>query len=284
MAADRERQRAFPLMRDIKLLLSDVDGTLVTHDKVLTPRAQEAVRRLGEAGIGFTVTSSRPPRGLTKLIAPLHLTLPIGGFNGGGLVNPTDLSPVQDLVLTPDAARQALDIVFRYKMDAWVYDRNDWYVRDANAPHVARESFTLSFPPVVVENFDDKLDLVGKIVAISDDPAAMAECNAELDSALRDQASSTPSQSFFIDITHPDANKGAMAETMARLLSISTHQIATIGDMQNDVLMFRKSGLSIAMGNATDAVKAQATLSTDSNEEDGFAKAVERYLLGMEVS
>ena len=272
------------MTRDIKLLLSDVDGTLVTHDKVVTPRAQEAVRRLGEAGIGFTVTSSRPPRGLTKLIAPLHLTLPIGGFNGGGLVNPTDLSPVQDLLLTPEAARTALGIIFAHKMDAWVYDRNDWYVRDLDAPHVARETFTLSFPPVVVKNFDDKLGLVGKIVAVGDDHAVVTACNAELDSTLGSQASSTPSQSFFIDITHPDANKGAMVETMARYLSISTDQIATIGDMGNDVLMFRKSGLSIAMGNATDAVKEQATLTTDSNEDDGFAKAVERYLLGGELS
>ena len=266
----------------IALLLSDVDGTLVTHDKVLTPRAQDAVRKLDEAGIGFTITSSRPPRGMTRLIAPLNLKLPIGGFNGGGLVNPNDLSPVQDLLVPSPVAQQALDIIFAHKMDAWVYDRNDWYVRDANAPHVARETFTLSFPPVVVSNLDDRLALVGKIVAVGDDPDVVSHCNAELDEALGGQASATRSQSFFIDITHPDANKGAMVGTMARLLSVPTSAIATIGDMQNDVLMFRKGGLSIAMGNATDDVKAQATLVTASNEEDGFAKAVERFLLGEE--
>jgi Cof subfamily protein (haloacid dehalogenase superfamily) len=263
----------------IALLISDVDGTLVTHDKVLTPRTQEAVRRLDEAGIGFTITSSRPPRGLTKFIAPLALKLPIGGFNSGGLVNPADLSPVQDLLVSPAAARQALNIIFAHDMDAWVYDRNDWYVRDASAPHVAHETFTLSFPPMVVSNFDDKLGLVGKIVAVGDDPAVVSRCNAELDAALGGQASATRSQSFFIDITHPDANKGMMVETMARLLSIPTSAIATIGDMQNDLLMFRRAGLSIAMGNATDDVKAQAAVVTASNEEDGFAKAVEHFLL-----
>lgn len=266
--------------RKISLLLSDVDGTLVTHDKEVTPRAQEAVRRLGEAGIGFTITSSRPPRGLTKLIAPLNLRLPIGGFNGGGLVNPTDLSPVQDLVLPPESARQALDIIFDYKMDAWVYDDNDWFVRDADAPHVARETFTLSFPPIVVTNFYDRLDLVGKIVAVGDNPELVRRCNVDLTSALGDKGSATRSQSFFIDITHPDANKGALVATLSRLLSIPVEEIATIGDQQNDVSMFRESGLSIAMGNATPDVKEQAMLVTDSNAEDGFAKAVERFLLG----
>jgi Cof subfamily protein (haloacid dehalogenase superfamily) len=264
----------------IKLLLSDVDGTLVTHDKELTPRAIAAVAKLGDAGIGFTVTSSRPPRGLSKLIAPLKLKLPIGGFNGGGLVNPADFSPVHDLLLSHEAAQQALDIVFSHGMDAWVYDRNDWYVRDPDAPHVARETFTISVPPVVVKDFIGRLELVGKIVAVGDDPAVVSACNAELDAVLGNRGSATRSQSYFIDITHPDANKGALVGTLAELLSITPDEICTIGDMQNDVLMFRKSGMSIAMGNAAPDVKEQATLTTASNEDDGFAKAVERYLLG----
>ena len=73
-----------------------------------------------------------------------------------------------------------------------------------------------------------------------------------------------------------------MVTTMARLLSIPTSEIATIGDMANDLLMFAKSGMSIAMGNAVDEVKAQANFVTDTNENDGFAKAVERHLLGIE--
>jgi Cof subfamily protein (haloacid dehalogenase superfamily) len=267
----------------ISLLLSDVDGTLVTKQKVLTPRAQAAVKLLGEAGIGFTITSSRPPRGLCHLIEPLDLQLPIGGFNGGGLVRP-DLTVVEALLLSPEAARAAVKITLKHGLDPWVYTETEWYVRDLNAPHVAREAFTITFPPNVVKDFGDTLDHVGKIVAVGDDSAAILACNQELDAVLSGEASSTRSQSYFIDITHPDANKGTMVTTMARLLSIPTDEIATIGDMANDLLMFRKSGLSIAMGNATDDVKAQAKLVTDTNENDGFAKAVERFLLGIESS
>jgi Cof subfamily protein (haloacid dehalogenase superfamily) len=264
----------------ISLLLSDVDGTLVTKQKVVTPRAQEAVGMLGEAGIGFTITSSRPPRGLAHLIEPLNLQLPIGGFNGGGLMLP-DMSVAESLMLTPDAAHEAFHITLKHGLDPWVYTVTEWYVRDPEAPHVAREAFTIKFPPHVVTDFEEALNNCGKIVAVGDDPVAVMACNAELDRVLKGQASSTRSQSYFIDITHPEANKGTMVEIMARLLSIPTSEIATIGDMANDILMFRKSGLSIAMGNASAEVKEQAMLSTDTNEEDGFAKAVERYLLGI---
>jgi hydroxymethylpyrimidine pyrophosphatase-like HAD family hydrolase len=80
-------------------------------------------------------------------------------------------------------------------------------------------------------------------------------------------------------VTHPKANKGTVVETLSNLLNISPAQIATMGDMPNDVLMFRKSGFSIAMGNASDEVKAQASAVTDSNENEGFANAVRKFVL-----
>jgi Cof subfamily protein (haloacid dehalogenase superfamily) len=270
-----------PVSRKISLLLSDVDGTLVTHDKVLTPRAVAAVRALDGAGIQFTITSSRPPRGLSRLIAPLDLKLPIGGFNGGALVRP-DMSIVESLLLAPDIAREAMKIIAAHNMDPWVYTETEWLVHDESAPHVAREEFTLGFPAKAVADFGDALDHVGKLVAVGDDKAVVSQCNDALSAALGGHASATRSQSFFIDVTHPDANKGTLVGTLARLLSIPADEIATIGDMENDALMFRKSGLSIAMGNAEPAVKAQANLVTDTNEAEGFAKAVENFLLGRE--
>jgi Cof subfamily protein (haloacid dehalogenase superfamily) len=235
---------------------------------------------LDKASIGFTVTSSRPPRGLAHLIEALQLKLPIGGFNGGGLMRP-DGSVAESLMLPPDAAHEAFRITLKHRLDPWVYTLTEWYVRDLNAPHVARESFTITFPPHETTDFEGPLNNCGKIVAVGDDPVAVLACNAELDQALAGLVSATRSQSYFIDITHPQSNKGTMVETMGRLLGIPTSEIATIGDMANDILMFRKSGLSIAMGNASDEVKEQALLCTDTNEDDGFAKAVERYLLGI---
>jgi hydroxymethylpyrimidine pyrophosphatase-like HAD family hydrolase len=83
----------------------------------------------------------------------------------------------------------------------------------------------------------------------------------------------------YLDVTHPEANKRTVVATLSKRLGIPPEQIATIGDMPNDVLMFRKSGFSIAMGNSSDEVKAQASAVTDSNENEGFAKAVRKFVL-----
>ena len=93
------------------------------------------------------------------------------------------------------------------------------------------------------------------------------------------KATAARSQPYYLDVTHPDANKGTVVATLSKLLSVPVNEIATIGDMPNDVAMFRKGGLSIAMGNANPKVQAQADLVTDSYDDEGFAKAMERFIL-----
>ena len=262
----------------ISLVLADVDGTLVTKEKVLTQRAAAAVKALQAAGIGFAITSGRPPRGMAMLIEPLALRTPVAGFNGGIFVRP-DMTIMEEHVLAADAAERALDVILHNGMDAWIYSGQDWLVRDPNAPHVAREQWTVKFAPTVVKNFDDVLNSAVKIVGISDDPDLVARCEKDAQDALGAKASAARSQPYYLDITHPGANKGTVVKRLSTLLSIPTGEIATMGDMPNDVLMFRNSGLSIAMGNASPEVQAQANLVTDSYDDEGFAKAIERFVL-----
>ena len=262
----------------ISLVLADVDGTLVTAEKVLTSRTQAAVKALKAAGIDLAITSGRPPRGMVMLIDPLALRTPVAGFNGGIFTKP-DMTVLEEHVLAVDVARRALDIILRHGMDIWVYSGNDWLVRDPNAPHVAREQWTVKFAPTVVDNFEDALGRAVKIVGVSDDRDLVARCAKDTRDALGTRASAARSQPYYLDVTHPDANKGTVVTTLSKLLSIPANEIATIGDMPNDVLMFRNSGLSIAMGNASLDVQAQAHLVTDSNEDEGFAKAIERFIL-----
>src|SRR5271167_1268497 len=137
----------------ISLVVADVDGTLVTADKVLTPRAGAAVKALGAAGIAFAITSGRPPRGMAMLVDPLALRTPVAAFNGGTFVKP-DMTIMEAHVLAADAAQRAVEVILRHHMDVWVYSGNDWLVRDPNAPHVAREQWTVKFAQTVVANFE----------------------------------------------------------------------------------------------------------------------------------
>lgn len=264
----------------ISLVLADVDGALVTKDKVLTERAAKAVQALDAEGIAFAITSGRPPRGMAMLIAPLALKTPIAGFNGGVFVNP-DLSVIESRTLDPKAAQQTVDLILAEKLDVWVYTPDDWFIRDPAAPHVARETWTVKFDAKVVPKFtDEQLANAVKIVGISDDLDRVAACEKKAQKELGERASAARSQPYYLDVTHPQANKGAVVTALAKKLDIPAEQIATLGDQPNDVLMFRKSGFSIAMGNASDEVKSQASAVTDSNENEGFAKAMEEFVLG----
>ena len=265
----------------ISLLLADVDGTLVTEQKILTPRAQAAVRALRGAGVKFALTSGRPPRGMAMLVEPLQVDTVIAGFNGGVFVRPRDLSVVEERTLPPDPAKRALDFILANGMDAWIYSGNDWLLRDPEAAHVARERWTVKFPPTVVRDFDEgMISRAAKIVGVSDDLDLVRRCEANLRAELGSHASAARSQPYYLDVTHPQANKGAVVDYLASTLGVPHEEIAVIGDMPNDVLMFARSGFSIAMGNASPEVQAKADAVTASYNDEGFAQAVERWLLG----
>jgi Cof subfamily protein (haloacid dehalogenase superfamily) len=273
--ASKNEQAAKP----IRMVIADVDGTLVTQEKVLTKRAVEAVLRLHDAGIQFSVTSGRPPRGMAMLIDPLKLTQPLAAFNGGVLIKP-DLKTVVDQKFLPAGVpEKVIEAIENHGLDVWLYTDIEWFVRDPNAPHVAREQWTVKFPPTVVKTFAGLLGRVAKIVGVSDDLERVAKCEKDVQQAGGTHISAARSQPYYLDVTHPQANKGEVVLSISRLLNIPTAEIATLGDMPNDVLMFKKSGVSIAMGNASPEVQAAATYVTSTNEDEGFAKAIEKFVL-----
>src|SRR5947209_5374236 len=264
-------------MSCIALVISDVDGTLVTHDKRLTDGARRAVQRLLVAGIGFTITSSRPPAGMRFLIEPLGITLPIGPFNGSSIVDP-QLKVIEQHLIPADAARRSIELLEQFGVDVWLFTNEQWIVRRDDGKYVPHEQNTIRFDPTFAADFEPWLTSACKIVAASADAPLLERCEKAMQAALGTKASAVRSQSYYLDITPPGQNKGTFVEAMARRLNIPTAAIATIGDMQNDLAMFKVSGLSIAMGNATDDVKRQATNATGSNDEEGFAGAIEMIL------
>jgi Cof subfamily protein (haloacid dehalogenase superfamily) len=264
----------------VKLLLADVDGTLVTQQKELTARAIEAVHKLHDAGIMFAITSGRPPRGMAMLIEPLDIRLPIAAFNGGLLVN-RDMSVIEQRVLPEDLVVPVSDVMGAFSLDVWLYSGADWYVPKADGPHVDREAWTVKFEPKVMKDGIKGLTAnVAKLVGVSDDHDAVQKATTAVHDKFGEHVTAAASQPYYLDVTHPQANKGAVAQYLAARYKIDPSEIATIGDMPNDVLMFAHSGLSIAMGNASPEVKRCARRVTTSNEDEGFANAVDRFILG----
>jgi Cof subfamily protein (haloacid dehalogenase superfamily) len=264
-------------MTRIALVVSDVDGTLLTKDKTLTEGAVRAVRRLEDSGVGFTITSSRPTIGMRFLIEPLRITLPVGAFNGSSIVD-AQLNPLEQHLIPAAAAQRSLAILSEFGVDSWVFTNDKWLVRSPDGEYVPFEARTIKHDPTIVADFSPYLSSVCKIVGASSDAAMMQRCEAAMQQALGAEATAARSQTYYLDVTPPGCDKGTFVHTMAKREGIATDAIATIGDMSNDLAMFRVSGMSIAMGNASDEVKKQATHVTTSNENDGFAGAMEMIL------
>jgi transaldolase len=272
---DEARGRQAP---SIAAVLTDVDGTLVTKEKQLTPRALQAVRSLRDRGLVFTITSGRPPFGLRSLVEPLGLTMPMAAFNGGVVVLP-DLS-ILDERLLPDYLLPALvEMITAHGLEVWLFRSTDWYVRSLDAARIVRETATIQRPPIVVPSFEEVPAGVVKLVGMSEDHDRVASCEAAVQKRFGRLVSAARSQPYYLDVTHPSANKGAVIERLSRYLKIPPERFAAIGDQPNDVLMFDKAGLSVAMGNSSDEVKRKATFVTTSHGEEGFANAVEQFIL-----
>ena len=261
-------------MTRIALVVSDVDGTLLTKDKVLTEKASRAARQLQDSGVGFTIVSSRPTIGMRFLIEPLQLTLPIGSFNGSSITDP-QLNPIEQHVIPTLAAQRSLEVLSEFKVDIWLFTSDKWLARNPDGEYNSLEKRTIKTDPVIVEDFAPYLSAACKIVGSSSDPALLQRCEIAMQQALGTQAMAVRSQSYYLDITPPGCDKGTFVKAIAKRLGVPTDAVATIGDMHNDLAMFRKCGMSIAMGNATDDIKRQATNVTASNQDEGFAGAID---------
>ncbi len=267
-----------PAPPPIRLFLADVDGTLVTPDKVLTDGTVHAVAQLRRAGVRFAITSGRPPRGMEMLIAPLGLDTPIAAFNGGIVVDES-MRALEQHTLPEHLIKPVADLMRSFDLDVWLYRGADWYVPDPKGPHVDREAWTVKFEPKVMQSLEGLTADVVKLVGVSDDHDAVHRAARATGEQFGDHVTAAPSQPYYLDVTHPNANKGFVARYLAKRYKLSPEEIATIGDMPNDILMFANSRLGIAMGNADPQVKRAARRITETNEHEGFALAVERYVL-----
>jgi Cof subfamily protein (haloacid dehalogenase superfamily) len=262
----------------IKLVVSDVDGTMVTRDKLLSPATIDAAHRLRQAGVHLALVSSRPPRGMAFLTMDLGLTGPLGGFNGATILAP-DGAVLEDNVVPEAAVRTSLDLLARRGVDAWLFADNQWFVKTLEGTYVPKERRTVRFDPVVVDDFEPYVARCGKVVGASPDFAGLAECEAELQVLLGHTAHAHRSQQYYLDVTNPHTDKGTAARSFAKWYGIDISEVCAIGDQHNDVPMFRVAGHSVAMGNAPAEVATHAKHQTLTNEEDGWAAAIDRYVL-----
>ena len=262
----------------IRLLVSDVDGTLIGTDKRLAPATIAAVRDLHRAGTKLCLASSRSVRGMAMYLDELGLETPAAGLNGAEIVA-ADGAVLERCALDPEVARLTIETLTLHGIESWLFTDKDWLIRDAAGAFVPREQKAVRIAPTLVESFDGHYGAVGKIMGATTDYPLLERVEIELQALLGDRVNAHRSSPWYLDVTDPNANKGSAALRLAALLGIDRSEMACIGDMDNDIAMLELAGLSIAMGNAPDHVKASAQHVTDGNNEDGWAKAVRTLVL-----
>ena len=262
----------------VRLVVSDIDGTLVRSDKSLSDGVVAAVKRLEAAGVPFTLISARPPSGMLWIAEKLGLTAPIGAFNGGTVVKP-DGTIVSAVRLTPDVAKRALKLIDKPDVIPWVFHEGNWHAARVDEEHTPREVKSANQQPIVGADFSALLDAVDKIVAVSDDHDMLAELEKTVAEALGDGATVARSQLYYLDITAPAANKGAGIAALAQADGVPLEAVVAIGDQRNDMPMFARAGVSIAMAQGPEEVRAAAKHVTGSNDEDGVAQAIDAIIL-----
>lgn len=262
------------------LVLSDVDGTLIRSDKSLSDVVVAAAKRLEAAGLALSIISARPPSGMLWIARRLGLSGPMGAFNGGTIVR-ADGTILSAARLALEVARRTLAMVERPDVHVWLFSDGRWHCTRLGSAHDDSERVTSTQEPVVVGDFAPLLGSVDKIVVVSDDHAMLARLETAVADALGSDATVARSQPYYLDITAPAANKGDGVAALAAAMGVSLERVAVIGDQRNDMPMFARAGLSIAMAQGPAEVRATAMRVTGSNDEDGVAQAIDRIILPM---
>ena len=264
-------------MGPIRLVVSDVDGTLVDRQKAVTAPTADAVRRLTATGCGFTIISARPRSGMMPIADLLAIDAPMGAFNGG-LVFHRDGRVDEHHVIDAEVARGVFAIVDGAAVDRWVFADDRWYASTDEGEHVAHERIASNQAPAVQGDFTELLDHADKITFVSDDPALLAGLHEQCRAAFGERATIVQSQTYYLDVTALQANKGDGIVALTNALGVDLAETAAIGDQNNDLPMLALAGYAVAMGNAPDNVHDAADAVTTGNDADGVAHAIDALI------
>lgn len=261
----------------IKLVISDIDGTLITSNHEITDATREAAAKLYAAGIGLSLASSRPPRSIRPLAEALDLRVPFAAFNGALIVD-RDGEIKHRSQLSAEVLARLKTIADACAVGLWLYTEDGWWAATRDA-FVEREAHTSGFEPGY-EGYAERLAAGAVKATVVGKPELVAEAERRVAGELNGQVSASRSKPRFLDVTAHGYHKGAAVRHLAEVFSVLKDQIAVIGDGPNDVEMFSQAGKSIAMGQGVDEVIQAATYITSSNDNEGWSRGIEKYVLG----
>lgn len=267
-----------------KLLVLDIDDTLLTDEHVISPKTKEALVKAQENGTKVVLASGRPTFGMWPLAEELELEKYgsfILSFNGGIITNCATKEVIYQNTLLPEMAHKLYDLSVRENVGIITYDDNKIISQKSNK-YADLEAEMTGMEMVIVSDFKASVtENVAKCLMLAE-PEHLEKVEAKLQKELQGEMSVMRSKPFFLELTQKNVNKGESLRVLLKTLNIEISEMIACGDGNNDLEMIKVAGLGVAMGNANDGVKAAADYVTKSNNEDGIAHVIEKFILNAE--
>ena len=265
-----------------KMIVLDLDGTLTNNKKEITPRTKEALMKAQAKGVKIVLASGRPTYGIMPLAEELELKKNCGfilAFNGGKIIDCSDCRTIFEQKLDETLVPLLYHVAKEAGMQILTYQGEGIAATDKNDKYVQEEARINKMP---VEEYDDFLQQlvypVNKCLIVGD-PAPLHQLEIKLKKELEGRMDVYRSADYFLECVPLGIDKARSLDRLITTLGITKEEVIACGDGYNDLSMINFSGLGVAMSNAADDIKAQADYVTLSNEEDGIAHAVDKFIL-----
>ncbi|QDR81905.1 Cof-type HAD-IIB family hydrolase [Sporomusa termitida] len=262
----------------IKLIALDLDDTLLDSKLAVSPRACAAIRKAVAIGVMVTIATGRMYASALPYARQLGLDVPIITYNGALIKSCLSGEVLLNRPVPRELTGQILALCRERGWHVQTYVDDELHVAELN--HYAQRYAELAGVPAVVlgNRLYTEAGCPSKILIMAD-PAEIVKISGQLKAAFAGKLSIAVSKPTFLELTDPLANKGQALAFLADGLGIKQAEIMALGDSGNDLAMVQYAGWGVAMGNANAAVKAAARLETLSNDADGVAEAIEKYIL-----
>ena len=265
----------------IKLIAMDLDGTLNNDQKQIMPKTLAKLIEVQQCGVWLALASARPSPGLFRERDILQMQR-FGGilmsYNGGRITDAASGRVLFETAMDLQQAKAVLRQLEHLPVTPILDDGKQFFVTDADGYKVAYECQNNQMTCMQVDDLADFLHFPPVKILMSVQPERLKDVQERIASGLPEELSVVQTAPFYLEVIPRCIHKGQGIRDICRVLKIETSEVIAFGDAENDIPMLREAGIGVAMGNASDTVKAAADHITLSNNEDGIAAALEKLM------